>query len=129
MLGKSEASSTEFAPDTPDPVVKSLSEVPTFRTGAKVCKIVRGSLLEKIYSSASVKERHRHKYDFNGDYAEEFAAHGLKFDGYGLDGAVPEAFELEGNKFFVGVVFRPEFISRPERPHPLITAFLKSCGK
>ena len=129
VLCKSEAGSTEFMPDTPDPVVKSLSEKPTFRTGAKVCKIVKGSRLEKIYSASSVKERHRHKYDFNADYADEFAARGLKFSGYGLDGKVPEAFELEGNNFFVGVVFRPEFISRPSRPHPLITAFMKSCEK
>ena len=128
VLGKAQASSTEFAPDTPDPIVYSPNKQPTFRKGLQVCKLVRGSKLEKIYSSGTIKERHRHKYEFNAAYASELAEHGLKFSGFSPDG-IPEAFESDSDVFFIGTIFRPEFISRPNRPHPLITAFLKACKK
>ena len=126
VLGMPNASSTEFDPDTCAPVVTSLVTPPVFRKGAFASKLKKGSRLEKAYGKTLVSERHRHKYDFNKDYAEAFEKHGLEFTAFASDGT-PEAFELCGGKFFVGVIFRPEFKSRPNRPHPLISAFLLSC--
>lgn len=129
VLGKPFASSVEFDPESVEPVITSLSPKPTIKVGGMSCNIAKGSLLSKIYGSTCVRERHRHKYDFNAAYVPDFEKNGLIFSGFDESGKIPQAFELKGDSFFVGVIFRPEFISRPLKPHPLFNAFLSACKK
>lgn len=127
--GMEKANSTEFDRKTAYPVVYSPYESPRFRCGAYNTDIKKGSLLHKIYGADTVSERHRHKYEYNPAYTDELTEAGLVFSGKSQDGKVREAYELPSHPFYVGVMFRPEFKSRPDRPHPLITAFVAASKK
>lgn len=99
----------------------------TMRLGSYPCELVPGSLAAKIYGKKTITERHRHRYEVNLAYREDFAAHGVKFSGLSPDGKLPEIVELEGHPWFVGVQFHPEFKSRPLDAHPLFTSFVKAA--
>jgi CTP synthase len=86
-----------------------------------------GSLMRKIYGNEIIRERHRHRYEVNISYIEEFESRGLVFSTTSLDGILPEAVELSRHRFFVGVQFHPELTSRPFAPNPLFKSFVENC--
>lgn len=122
--GYEKANSTEFDRKTPYPVVYSPYERPKFRCGAYVSRLKAGTQLREIYGADEISERHRHKYEFNPAYAERLQKAGLTFSAAAQTGNGADAFELPSHPFWVGVIFRPEFKSRPDAPHPLISAFV-----
>ena len=142
LAGINGASSTEFGPCA-DPIVGLLTEWEragtveqrdadgdlggTMRLGAYPCEIEPGSLAARIYPTAAISERHRHRYEVNINYADRLDAAGLRFSGMSPDGRLPEIVELEGHPWFVGVQFHPELKSRPTAPHPLFAAFIKAA--
>ncbi len=133
VLGLGRASSTEIDPATPEPVVSLLEEQKglsdlggTMRLGAQRVLLRPGSRLAGLYGQAEVWERHRHRYEIDPRYTERFAAHGLTVSGTAVDGRI-EAVELADHPFFVGVQFHPEFLSRPESPHPLYLALVRAA--
>ena len=131
VCGMEDASSTEFDPDTPYPVIDIMEEQKgleqtggTMRLGAYRCRLMPDSLLHGLYGEDEVFERHRHRYEFNNAYIEAFAAHGLRVAGVNPERNLVEAVELVEHPWFVGVQFHPEFKSRPNRPHPLFTGLV-----
>ena len=132
LLGHSEANSTEFDPGTPDPVIdlmpdqRSVTEMGgTMRLGVYPCDLVKGSRAYSAYQQDQVYERHRHRFEFNNAYMEALEQVGLSPSGISPDGRLVEIAELDGgmHPFMVGVQFHPEFLSRPDRPHPLFRKF------
>ena len=126
VCGMEGASSTEFDPDTPYPVIDIMEEQKgleqtggTMRLGAYRCRLAPGSLSHALYGADEVFERHRHRYEFNNAYIEAFTARGLRAAGVNPERDLVEAVELKEHPWFVGVQFHPEFKSRPNRPHPL----------
>jgi CTP synthase len=90
---------------------------------------VKGSRLQKIYGKDSVlNERHRHRYEINNKYREEFEKHGFKIAGTSPDGKLVEAIEIPSHKFFIGTQYHPEYISRALKPHPIFMEFLKAAA-
>ena len=131
LLGKKSANSTEFDPDTPDPVIdlmpdqKDVTEMGgTMRLGLYPCEIVNGSRAAEAYQQQRVYERHRHRFEVNNAYREEFESVGLWPTGLSPDGRLVEIMEMADQPFMVGVQFHPEFLSRPDRPHPLFREFI-----
>lgn len=101
----------------------------TIRLGAWPLKIKKGTLLYKIYGKDTVlDERHRHRYEFNNKYREQFEKAGFVFSGTSPDGKLIEAIELKDHKFFVGTQYHPEYISRALSPHPIFVEFLKASA-
>lgn len=99
----------------------------TMRLGAYDCAIAKGSLAEQVYGSTKISERHRHRYELNTAYREEFEKHGLVFSGLSPSGKLPEIVELKDHPWFIGVQFHPELKSRPFAPHPLFASFVKAA--
>ena len=129
-----DADSGEFAPESKHKVIDFLPEQNegvnkggTLRLGACSCAIVQGTVLERCYGADSVRERHRHRYEFNNDYRQELSRAGLTLCGLSPDGHIVEAVELKGHPFFVGVQFHPEFKSRPNKPHPLFLGLVSAA--
>ena len=91
----------------------------TMRLGLYEAKLKDNSLIQKIYKSKSIKERHRHRYEVNIAYKDQFEKNGMIFSGLSPDKKLPEIIELKNHPWFVGVQFHPEFRSRPLAPHPL----------
>jgi CTP synthase len=100
----------------------------TMRLGLYEAIIKNDSLISKIYSMKKIRERHRHRYEVNIKYREEFAKKGLIFSALSPDGLLPEIIELKNHPWFVGVQFHPEFKSRPFTPHPLFSSFVKAAS-
>ena len=130
------ANSTEFDDETHHPVIglmpdqKDVTQLGgTQRLGAYVCKIAPDSKLSECYGTDETAERHRHRYEFNNQYIREFEAAGMVFSGKSPDGRLVEVVENPGNRFFVGVQFHPEFLSRPNRAHPIIRGFIKASAE
>ena len=98
----------------------------TMRLGLYDAILKNNSLIHKIYSMKKIKERHRHRYEVNIKYKEEFEKKGLIFSALSPDGLLPEIIELKNHPWFVGVQFHPEFKSRPFTPHPLFSSFVKA---
>ena len=131
VLGLTSANSTEFDPQTPDPVIDLMPEQKdvtdmggTMRLGIYPCELVDGSRAAAAYRKRLVNERHRHRFEVNNAYLGEFEAAGLHSSGRSPDGRLVEIMELEDMPFMVGVQFHPEFLSRPNRPHPLFQDFI-----
>ncbi len=99
------------------------------RLGAYPCKIVRGSLAEKIYQKAEISERHRHRYEFNNKYRQSMISHGMAVSGSYLDDLLVEIIELPDHPFYIAVQFHPEFQSRPAKPHPIFRDFIQAALK
>ena len=134
VIGWADASSTELNPKTTHPVIDLMEEQKkttlkggTMRLGAYECKLTPGSLAAKIYGSELIHERHRHRYEFNGKYAADFAAAGLVASGTNPSTGLVEVVELPNHPFFIGVQFHPEYKSTPENPHPLFVALVKAA--
>ena len=99
----------------------------TMRLGLYDAILKRNSLISKIYSMKKIKERHRHRYEVNIKYKDEFEKKGLIFSALSPDGLLPEIIELKNHPWFIGVQFHPEFKSRPFTPHPLFSSFVKAA--
>jgi CTP synthase len=134
VIGHEEANSTEFDPDASDLVIDLMPEQieienkgGTMRLGSYESTITPGTKTEKIYDKRTISERHRHRYEFNNDYREEFEDSGMKMAATSLDGQLVEVIEYEDHPWYIGVQFHPEFNSRLEDPHPLFTSFLRAC--
>ena len=136
LLGKSSANSTEFDPDTPDPVIdimpdqKNIDQMGgSMRLGVYPCEIQSDSNAGRAYEQDIVLERHRHRFEFNNDYKEDLEGVGLWPTGISPDGRLVEIVEMVDQPFMVGVQFHPEFLSRPNRPHPLFRKFIEESMK
>jgi len=99
----------------------------TMRLGSYEAKLKKDSLINKIYKSTKINERHRHRYEVNINYKEEFEKKGMIFSGLSPDNRLPEIVELRDHPWFIGVQFHPEFKSRPLAPHPLFSSFIKAA--
>ncbi|MDC0385491.1 CTP synthase [Pelagibacteraceae bacterium] len=99
----------------------------TMRLGSYVAQLKKGSLVSNIYNSTKINERHRHRYEVNINYKEEFEKKGMIFSGLSPDSKLPEIIELKSHPWFIGVQFHPEFKSRPLAPHPLFSSFIKAA--
>ena len=129
--GNDEANSTEFAPETSQPVISLLSEQQgvtdkgaTMRLGRYPCRLVPGTRAHEAYGVDEIEERHRHRYEFNNAYRDVLAEMGLIASGFSPDGELVEICEFRDHPFMVGSQFHPEFRSRPLRPHPLFREFV-----
>ncbi|MBF0296271.1 MAG: CTP synthase [Magnetococcales bacterium] len=137
------ANSTEFVENTPDPVIALLTEWQdgqqvqrrdsetekggTMRLGAYPCQLTPDSHAARAYGTASISERHRHRYEFNNRYRERLQQAGLIISGTSPDGELVEVVEVPDHPFFVACQYHPEFKSRPRAPHPLFAAFVKAA--
>ena len=99
----------------------------TMRLGLYEAKLKHNSLIQKIYKSHSIKERHRHRYEVNNNLRKKFEKKGMVFSGMSPDNNLPEIVELKNHPWFIGVQFHPEFKSRPLSPHPLFSSFIKAA--
>ena len=113
----------DFLPGQSDAVDKG----GTLRLGSYPCRIEPGTLMARCYGQTEIRERHRHRYEFNNAYREALTAAGLTLCGLSPDGSLVEAVELSDRPFFLGVQFHPEFKSRPDRPHPLFRGFVAAA--
>lgn len=134
VLGTEDANSTEFDRNTSHPVIDLLPEQRgigemggTMRLGLYPCDLVEGTLARTVYQTESVNERHRHRYEFNNTYREILAEHGMVYSGLSPDGRLVEIAELSDHPFMIGSQFHPEFLSRPNRPHPLFAGFVQAA--
>ena len=99
----------------------------TMRLGLYTAKLKENSLIKKIYKSKLIQERHRHRYEVNISYKDQFEKKGMIFSGLSPDNELPEIIELKNHPWFVAVQFHPEFKSRPLTPHPLFSSFIKAA--
>ena len=136
VLGDDEANSTEFDPTTPHPVIdlmpdqRGISDMGgTMRLGLYPCHLQPGTKAAAAYNQEVVEERHRHRFEFNNAYRERLAEAGMVFSGLSPDGRLVEIAEIRDHPFMLGTQFHPEFLSRPNRPHPLFVAFLRAAAE
>jgi CTP synthase len=134
VVGLAEANSSEFAPETPDPVVALMADQHdvrnmggTMRLGTYPCTIVPGTAAARAYGEPVVYERHRHRYEVNNRYRGPLADAGMTLCGLSPDGRLVEMIELADHPWFVGSQFHPEFRSRPDRPQPLFAGFVDAA--
>jgi CTP synthase len=127
------ANSTEFDRSTPYPVIDLMLEQHaitdmggTMRLGLYPCCLQPGTLAQKAYNTDLVQERHRHRFELNNAFREQLQEGGMVFSGISPDGKLVEIAELANHPFMVGTQFHPEFLSRPNNPHPLFVAFLQA---
>ncbi len=132
VLELENANSSEFE-NTPYPVIdlmleqRGITELGgTMRLGKYPCQLRPGTVTARAYADAAVVyERHRHRFEFNNLYRAEFESHGMVFSGVSPDGQLVEVAEIKDHPFMVGSQFHPEFLSRPELPHPLFAEFIR----
>jgi len=134
VLGDESANSTEFDPSTPHPVIDLMPDQRgivdmggTMRLGLYRCQLQPDTRAAKAYAKPEVRERHRHRFEFNNAYREKLGDAGMVFSGLSPDGRLVEIAELSEHPFMLGTQFHPEFLSRPNRPHPLFVAFLQAA--
>ncbi|MCO6540971.1 CTP synthase [Bombilactobacillus bombi] len=137
VAGISDAISGEVNPNAEHKIIDLMADQKnienrggTLRLGAYPCKLKAGSVAGNAYDNQSViQERHRHRYEFNNEFRDTLGQHGLVFSGVSPDNRLVEVVELPQNKFFVGVQYHPEFLSRPDRPEPIYKKFVgAACG-
>jgi CTP synthase len=144
VCGLTAAHSTEFQPNTPHPVIALVTEWRdatgrverrtsssnlggSMRLGVQVCRLTPGSRARALYNSELVRERHRHRYEFNNEYRQLLSERGLTVAGVSEDGELVEIIENEGHPWFVGCQFHPEFTSTPRDGHPLFEGFIRAA--
>ncbi|HQU43379.1 MAG: CTP synthetase [Planctomycetia bacterium 21-64-5] len=135
-VGLTGAHSTEFNKDTPHPVICLLDEQRTIidkggtmRLGAQEALLDPTSRAAAAYGTTMIHERHRHRYEFNNVYRQQFAANGMLFAATNHDGSLVEIIELPGHPWFVAVQFHPEFKSKPTAAHPLFAGFVAAASE
>ncbi len=131
--GLSEASSKELNPKAKDLVITTMEDQVgkeftggTMRLGNYDCKLAAGSLARKSYGSDMIVERHRHRYECNNDYRNQYEKWGIRASGVSPDDHLVEMIEALDHPFFLASQFHPEFKSRPNRPHPMFAGFIKA---
>lgn len=131
-----DAHSTEFTKDTAHPVICLLDEQKnithkggTMRLGAQPARLTASSRAHDCYKNNEIHERHRHRFEFNNAYRQQFTAHGLKFTGTSPDGSLVEIVEVDSHPWFLAVQFHPEFKSQPTAAHPLFDGFVHAAIK
>ena len=140
VAGIEGASSTEFDPDSPAPVIATMEEQKSFvegagdlggtmRLGSYPAVLTEGSVVAEAYGQVEVTERHRHRYEVNNGYREQLAAAGLVFSGLSPDGTLVEFVELdrETHPYYVATQAHPEFKSRPDHAHPLFAGLVEAA--
>lgn len=130
------ANSTEFDKDSKHPVICLLDEQKnitdkggTMRLGAQPTRLAEGSLAKAAYGPAEISERHRHRYEFNNNYRQQFDRNGMSVTGTSPDDSLVEIVEIEDHPWFLAVQFHPEFKSQPTKAHPLFAAFVDAAIK
>ena len=136
VLGFDDAHSTEMNSITKHPVIDLMEEQKgvtekggTMRLGGYACSLKKGSLVQNAYQTDMVRERHRHRYEFNNDFLETYQEHGMVPTGINPDSGLVEIMELPGHPWFIGTQFHPEYSSTALNPHPLFIAFIKAAIK
>lgn len=136
VLGLADANSAEINPETTNPVIDIMPEQRnvqemggTMRLGQYPCVLNPESKSYQLYGASMIYERHRHRYEVNNDYREEFAKNGVIFAGTSPDNHIVEMMEIPSHPWFVACQFHPEFKSRPNRPHPLFRGFVSAAAK
>ena len=134
VVNLADADSTEFNKDAAHPVICLLDEQRgitdkggTMRLGTQPAALAEGSLARAGYRTDHISERHRHRYEFNHHYQQQFAAHGMRFSGTSPDGKLVEVIELVDHPWFLAVQFHPEFKSKPTAAHPLFAGFVAAA--
>lgn len=134
VAGLDDAHSSEFAKDTPHPVICLLDEQKTItdkggtmRLGTQPCKLDPDSKCSALYGENDISERHRHRYEFNNVYRSQFEAHGMLIAGTSPDDSLVEIVELPDHPWFVAVQFHPEFKSKPTAAQPLFSGFVEAA--
>ncbi len=144
VAGLDGAGSTEFSAKPPHPVIAMMSEWMddsgkleqrdidsdmggTMRLGAQPCKLLSGSRIREAYGRDEIIERHRHRYEFNNNYADRLERAGLLIASKSSNNELVEVVELKDHPWFVGCQFHPEFTSRPRNPHPLFCSFVNAA--
>jgi CTP synthase len=134
VLGTENVNSSEFDRTTQHPVIDLMLEQQdvtdmggTMRLGLYPCHLQQGTIARKAYGVDKIEERHRHRFEFNNTYREQFAKQGMIFSGLSPNGNLVEIAELENHPFMLGTQFHPEFLSRPTRPHPLFVQFVRAA--
>ncbi len=130
------AHSTEMNPQTPHPIIDIMEEQKkthikggTMRLGKYACSLKKSSKVAGIYGQTEISERHRHRYEVNNDYLDQFEKAGMIASGKNPESNLVEIIELEGHPWFVGVQFHPEYKSTVDQPHPLFISFVKAAKK
>jgi CTP synthase len=125
------AHSTEFDKNSPHAVICLLDEQKTItdkggtmRLGAQPTRLEPDSIAQRCYGTSEVSERHRHRYEFNNRYRDQFVANGMQFSGTSPDGTLVEVVELPDHPWFLAVQYHPEFKSKPTSPQPLFAGFI-----
>jgi CTP synthase len=134
VLGLKDAHSTEMDPGTKEPVIDLMEEQKkvtakggTMRLGAYPCDIKEGTLAHRIYNNTSISERHRHRWEFNNSYLEQFEKAGMMASGKNPGTGLVEIIELANHPFFIGVQYHPELKSTVENPQPVFVHFIKAA--
>ncbi|HMN58762.1 MAG TPA: CTP synthase [Anaerolinea sp.] len=134
VLGTDNVNSTEFDRSTQYPVIDLMPEQHgitdmggTMRLGLYPCVLQPGTIARGCYGVEQVEERHRHRFEFNNAFRESFQQHGMRFSGLSPDGRLVEIAEIADHPFMVATQFHPEFLSRPNRPHPLFYGFVRAA--
>ena len=134
VLGLKDAHSTEMNPETKEPVIDLMEEQKkvtakggTMRLGSYPCEIKAGSLAERIYGITTISERHRHRWEFNNKYLEQFENAGMIASGKNPGTGLVEIIELSRHPFFIGVQYHPELKSTVENPQPIFVHFVKAA--
>ncbi|TFH33652.1 MAG: CTP synthase, partial [Bacteroidia bacterium] len=134
VLGFTDADSTEMNPDTLHPVIDLMEEQKnitdkggTMRLGGYRCIIKEDSLVARAYLKTEVVERHRHRYEFNNIYIDDYISRGMVATGINPGSDLVEIVEIPSHKWFVGVQFHPEYSSTVVNPHPLFVDFVRAC--
>jgi len=134
VLGMEKANSTEFNNKTPWPVIDMMEEQKkisglggTMRLGKFDCTIQQGSKAFEVYQSEQISERHRHRYEFNNKFADDFSSNDMQLSGINKQGKLIEIIELKNHPWFIGVQFHPEYKSTVANPHPLFVNFVKAA--
>ena len=136
VLGYRDANSSEFDLTTKYPVISIMEEQKnvvekggTMRLGAWKCQLKPNTTLFEIYWAKNITERHRHRYEFNSEFLEDFENNGLQASGVNPDTKLVETVELKNHPFYVGVQYHPEYKSTVATPHPLFIALIKAASK
>jgi CTP synthase len=134
--GLAEASSAELNPKSPDLVINTMEGQKgkentggTMRLGNYTCELAKDSLAAKIYGATRFQERHRHRYECNNDYRDQYESWGIRPVGINPENNLVEVIEGVNHPFFMASQFHPEFKSRPNHPHPMFDGFIKACLK
>ena len=134
VLGYADANSSEFDARSQHCVIdfihgqsEDIDKGGTMRLGGYPCTLSEGTKLEKLYGQKNIVERHRHRYEFNNAFRQEFIDHGMTIAGINPDQNLVEAVENDRCDFFVGVQYHPEFKSRPNRAHPIFRGFIAAA--